>query len=135
MQFRIYPQLPASDLARAQAWYSEKLGLDPVEPGEELFYDTGTAQFGIYPSDNAGTNKATAARLVVDDFDSVRAELLSRGLSSRIMTSVRISELWTGSFIRPTERRLLGSRTLRATSLPSDHPSERATAQMRRGFG
>lgn len=80
MQFRIYPQLPASDLARAQAWYSDKLGLDPVEPGEELFYDTGTAQFGIYPSDNAGTNKATAARLVVDDFDAVRAELVSRGV-------------------------------------------------------
>ena len=80
MRFRMYPQLPASDLARAQAWYLEKLGLEPTEPGDELFYDTGTAQFGIYPSDHAGTNKATAVRLVVDDFDAARAELLSRGV-------------------------------------------------------
>ncbi|MGH8957217.1 MAG: VOC family protein [Acidimicrobiia bacterium] len=80
MEFRMYPQLPASDLARAEAWYSEKLGVEPTEPGDELFYDTGTAQFGIYPSDNAGTNKATAVRLVVEDFDAARAELLTRGV-------------------------------------------------------
>ena len=80
MQFRMYPQLPASDLDRAQAWYSQKLGLEPTAPGDQLFYDTGTAQFRVYPSDNAGTNKATAVRLVVDDFETVRAELLSRGV-------------------------------------------------------
>ena len=76
----MYPQLPASDLARAQAWYAEKLGLEPVEPGDELFYNTGTAAFQVYPSENAGTNKATAVRLVVDDFDSARKELLARGV-------------------------------------------------------
>ncbi len=80
MQFRIYPQLPAADIDRARAWYSEKLGLEPVEDGDELFYDTGTAQFGVYPSDNAGTNKATYARLVVADFEAVRKEMLERGV-------------------------------------------------------
>jgi len=80
MKFRMYPQLPASDLARAQAWYSETLGVEPTEPGDELFYDTGTAQFGIYQSDNAGTNRATAVRLVVEDFDAVRADLHNRAL-------------------------------------------------------
>lgn len=80
MEFRIYPQLPASDIARARAWYSERLGLEPVEDGDELFYDTGTAQFGVYPSENAGTNQATYARLVVADFDAARSELLSRGV-------------------------------------------------------
>lgn len=80
MEFRIYPQLPASDIVRARAWYSEKLGLEPVEEGDELFYDTGTAQFGVYPSENAGTNQATYARLVVADFDAARSELLSRGV-------------------------------------------------------
>lgn len=80
MEFRIYPQLPASDIDRARLWYSEKLGLEPIEDGEELFYDTGSAQFGVYPSANAGTNQATYARLVVTDFDSARAELLSRGV-------------------------------------------------------
>ena len=80
MEFRIYPQLPASDLARARTWYSEKLGLEPVEDGDELFYDTGAAAFGVYPSDHAGTNHATYARLVVADFDTARAEMLSRGV-------------------------------------------------------
>lgn len=39
------------------------------------------AAFGIYPSDNAGTNKATYARFVVTDFDAARCELLSRGVA------------------------------------------------------
>jgi hypothetical protein len=34
----------------------------------------------MYQSDNAGTNKATAARLVVSDFDTTRTELLSKGV-------------------------------------------------------
>jgi catechol 2,3-dioxygenase-like lactoylglutathione lyase family enzyme len=80
MEFRMYPQLPAADIDRARTWYSEKLGLEPVEDGDELFYDTGSAAFGVYPSDNAGTNKATYARLVVVDFDTARWELLSRGV-------------------------------------------------------
>ncbi|MET0567243.1 MAG: VOC family protein [Acidimicrobiia bacterium] len=52
-----------------------------MEDGDELFYDTGMAAFGIYPSDNAGTNKATYARFVVTDFDAARCELLSRGVA------------------------------------------------------
>jgi hypothetical protein len=52
---------------------------DPIDAETELFYDTGTARFGIYRSDHAGQNRATAARLVVPDFDAARAELLSRG--------------------------------------------------------
>jgi len=34
----------------------------------------------VYPSDHAGSNKATYARLVVADFDAARGELLSRGV-------------------------------------------------------
>jgi len=80
MEFRMYTQLPAADIDRARAWYAEKFGLEPVEDGDELIYDTGTAAFGVYPSDHAGSNKATYARLVVADFDAARGELLSRGV-------------------------------------------------------
>ncbi|MGH8945496.1 MAG: VOC family protein [Acidimicrobiia bacterium] len=92
MDFIIYPELPASDINRAARWYREKLGLEPVlhgnepiEPGtthfeSELLYDTGKAKFGVYESWTAGRNEATAARLVVDDFDAVFAELRSRGV-------------------------------------------------------
>jgi catechol 2,3-dioxygenase-like lactoylglutathione lyase family enzyme len=82
MEFTLHASLPASDIDRARAWYSEKLGLVPIEsgPGGELRYDTGATQFGVYPSAFAGSNQATAAVLVVGDFDAARAELLSKGV-------------------------------------------------------
>ncbi|MEM8924214.1 MAG: VOC family protein [Actinomycetota bacterium] len=92
MDFTIYPELPASDINRAATWYREKLGLqptrhgnEPVAPGTttfdgELLYDTGTAKFGIYESFTAGRNEATAARMVVDDFDAAFATLTANGV-------------------------------------------------------
>jgi catechol 2,3-dioxygenase-like lactoylglutathione lyase family enzyme len=81
MEFTLKFELAASDLDRARAWYSEKLGLEPVNPDDdELLYRVGGTQFGVYPSENAGTNQATAARLIVADFDAARANLVSRGV-------------------------------------------------------
>jgi len=80
MRFTLKFELAAADLARATAWYSGVLGLEPVLDGEQLVYRVEGAVFGIYASENAGTNKATAARLVVDDFDVARAELISKGV-------------------------------------------------------
>lgn len=93
MRFTIHPELPAIDIARAHAWYADKLGLEPVtvggepyrvgdaiDPNTELLYETATARFGVYRSDHAGRNLATAARLVVDDFGAAFSELRSRGV-------------------------------------------------------
>ena len=93
MRFTIHPELAASNVARARAWYSKILGVepvtangepvgpdDPIEPGSELLYDTGSARFGVYESRFAGSNQATAARLVVSDFDAAFAELTSKGV-------------------------------------------------------
>ncbi|MEL7210761.1 MAG: hypothetical protein AAGK32_21410, partial [Actinomycetota bacterium] len=91
-RFTMHPELPASDINRAATWYREKLGLqptrhgiEPVQPGStsfdsELLYETGRARFGVYESPSAGNNDATAARIVVDDFAAVRADLLARGV-------------------------------------------------------
>lgn len=82
MEFTLKFELAASDVERAKAWYSEILGIEPLDPdADELVYRAGGALFGLYPSDNAGTNKATAARLIVADFDAARADLLSRGVA------------------------------------------------------
>ncbi len=93
MDFIIYPELPANDITRAAAWYREKLGLEPklhgnepvaagtTEFDSELLYDTGTARFGVYESFVAGRNEATAARLVVTDFDAAHAELAANGVA------------------------------------------------------
>ena len=60
-------------------------GNEPVEVGTthfefELLYDTGTAKFGVYESWTAGRNEATAARMVVTDFDAAFAELKANGV-------------------------------------------------------
>jgi catechol 2,3-dioxygenase-like lactoylglutathione lyase family enzyme len=82
MRFTLKFELAAADLARARAWYSEVLGLEPVDPdADALVYRAGETVFGIYPSENAGTNKGTSVRLVVEDFDATRAELLSNGVA------------------------------------------------------
>jgi len=82
MNFTLQAALPASDIDRAKAWYSEKLGLDPIEsgPGGELRYEAGGTGFGLYQSAFAGTNQATAAMLIVNEFDSEFEGLRSRGV-------------------------------------------------------
>lgn len=82
MEFTIKFEIAASDVERARSWYSSILGLEPVNPDEdeELLYRAGGTQFGIYESENAGTNKATTMRFVVSDFNAVRAELLDKGV-------------------------------------------------------
>jgi catechol 2,3-dioxygenase-like lactoylglutathione lyase family enzyme len=75
--------LPASDLERAKTWYSEKLGLEPVEEDEYggAHYEAGGAQFIVFLSPFAGTNQATAAGFNVDNFDEVVDQLRSRGVT------------------------------------------------------
>lgn len=94
MDIIIYPELTASDIARAKSWYAEKLGLEPVRHGgepiqggeepasydSELLYEVGGARFGVYPSDHAGKNQATAMRIVVSDVDGYRSLLLANGV-------------------------------------------------------
>lgn len=78
----MHPVLPASDLERAKRWYSEKLGLDPVKEDEYggAEYETGGGRFLVYLSEFAGTNKATAAGFLVENFDEAVAGLRSSGV-------------------------------------------------------
>ena len=82
MNAPMFATLPAADMARAKEWYRDKLDLKPVEeaPMGEATYETGGARFLLYPSPNAGTNQATAAGFMVDDFDATVAELRSNGV-------------------------------------------------------
>ena len=76
--------LPASDIERAKTFYRDKLGLKPIEDNDEgggVMYETGGARFLVYPSEFAGTNKATAAAWEVDDLDGAVNELKGRGVS------------------------------------------------------
>ena len=75
--------LPASDLERAKRWYSEKLGLEPMEEDEYggAHYETGGAHFMVFLSPFAGTNQATAAGFNVENFDEVVDQLRSKGVA------------------------------------------------------
>jgi catechol 2,3-dioxygenase-like lactoylglutathione lyase family enzyme len=74
-------RLPAQDLDRARAFYSEKLGLEPVEerPGG-LHYRCGNCYFSVFQSTGRASGDHTQMAFEVDDLESVIAELRKRGV-------------------------------------------------------
>ncbi len=74
--------LPASDMERAKAFYSEVFGFEPTDerPDGSATYDVSGATFLIYPSEFAGTNKATAAGFETEDIDATVAALRAKGV-------------------------------------------------------
>ena len=74
-------RLPAQDLDRARRWYSERLGLDPVEerPGG-LRYRCGPTYFVVFQSTGRSSGESTQMAWEVDDIDAVVVDLESRGV-------------------------------------------------------
>jgi catechol 2,3-dioxygenase-like lactoylglutathione lyase family enzyme len=75
--------LAVSDIDRARAFYADTLGFPVLQesPGGIAFQaGKGTAIF-VYPSQFAGTNKATSVSFNVEDFDATIADLRSRGVT------------------------------------------------------
>jgi len=74
-------RLPARDLDRARRWYSDKLGLDPVEerPGG-LRYRCGTTYFVVFQSTGRASGESTQMAWEVDDIEAVVADLVARGV-------------------------------------------------------
>ena len=74
-------RLPAQDLDRARAFYSEKLGLEPVDerPGG-LLYRCGSCEFALFGSAGASPGTFTQMGWTVQDLEAVVAELRGRGV-------------------------------------------------------
>ena len=74
-------RLPAEDLDRARRWYSDKLGLDPVEerPGG-LRYNCGGTYFVVFQSTGKASGASTQMAWEVDDIETTVADLKSRGV-------------------------------------------------------
>jgi catechol 2,3-dioxygenase-like lactoylglutathione lyase family enzyme len=74
--------LPAHDGARAQRWYKEKLGLEPLmDLGVAgLLYSTGGTQWLIYQTPSAGTGKHTLGGWAVEDLEREMQELRGKGV-------------------------------------------------------
>ncbi|HEY7281164.1 MAG TPA: VOC family protein [Actinomycetota bacterium] len=73
--------LPVADLNRAKGFYEGTLGLSSVmeDPGG-ILYSAGSAHVFVYPSEFAGSNRATAATFVVADTEAAVEELRGKGV-------------------------------------------------------
>jgi catechol 2,3-dioxygenase-like lactoylglutathione lyase family enzyme len=78
---RVATRLPAQDLERARAFYSEKLGLDPVELREGgLRYVGGGGEFALFESAGAASGDHTQMGWEVDDIEATVRDLRARGV-------------------------------------------------------
>lgn len=79
---RMYAYIPATDVARARAFYEQRVGLKPARElagGVSYEFADGTACF-LYPTPNAGTSAASQAFWDVADLEAEMAELKARGV-------------------------------------------------------
>ena len=74
--------IPVRDVERAQSFYKDTLGLPQTDAkAGAATYSSGGVRLLVYESDQAGTNKATAATWAVADVDAVVAELKKKGVA------------------------------------------------------
>ena len=75
--------LAVSDIDRARKFYAETLGFSVTQesPGGILFQSGKGTAFFVYPSQFAGTNKATGMSINVSDFEATVADLRKRGIT------------------------------------------------------
>ena len=80
--YRAYATLPVQDLARARAFYEEKLGLKPTdERPDGLVYELGEGdRFLLFPSSGQSNGSHTQFGWQVDDLENVVSQLRSNGL-------------------------------------------------------
>lgn len=82
-EFPIHATAAASDLERARAWYSERLGLTPerVDQGGVWYRFAGDTWLYLYATPSAGTAQNTIAGWTVSGIEAVMAGLRARGVT------------------------------------------------------
>lgn len=78
----VHVTIPVKDVAVAQEFYEQKLGLKKVTeyPGGVL-YSSGTSHIYVYESRNAGTNQGTTASWKTDNPEEAVDELKGKGIT------------------------------------------------------
>ena len=83
--YRLNASIAVTDMARAEEFYEEKLGLSAVRTGADgskVYASGGDASLHVYPSpDHAGGSTATLATWYVDDVEQIVDELTSKGVT------------------------------------------------------
>jgi|ERR671925_550599 predicted enzyme related to lactoylglutathione lyase len=83
MQARAAATLPAQDLVRAKAWYSEKFGLKPsgFDPlGGAIYELSGGTGFLLFQSSGQPSGTHTQMSIEVQEFDTTFRDLKARGV-------------------------------------------------------
>lgn len=77
----VCPCLAVKDMDKATKFYGETLGLETASesPGG-TFFKSGNSGVFVYPSQYAGSNKATAAAWQVDDVEGAVEDLKDKGV-------------------------------------------------------
>jgi catechol 2,3-dioxygenase-like lactoylglutathione lyase family enzyme len=74
--------LAVKDMDAAKKFYGETLGLEAtMETPGGIFYKSGKSGVFVYPSEFAGSNKATAAAWTIDDVEGAVADLKAKGVT------------------------------------------------------
>lgn len=80
-----YAVLPASDLARAQSFWHDAFGVDPVDDGFEeadaVMFEFGGTRVLVYETQFAGTAQNTALGIDSDDIERDMADLKAKGVT------------------------------------------------------
>ncbi|MEU9044255.1 MULTISPECIES: VOC family protein [unclassified Kitasatospora] len=79
---QVLAMIPAADLARARAFYTDTLGLKLVEETpEDLTFESGGTRFGMYETPSGGQAAHTLASFKVADLDGEVSALRARGIT------------------------------------------------------
>jgi catechol 2,3-dioxygenase-like lactoylglutathione lyase family enzyme len=81
-QFATYTVLPVSDMARARAFYHDKLGFDPTaeKPGMLVYSGPSGSTFELYETTAAGTAQNTQMGWLTSDLKAEMKEMRSHGV-------------------------------------------------------
>jgi predicted enzyme related to lactoylglutathione lyase len=84
---RVEANIPAGDIERAKAFYTDKLGLTPAAepfPGYVRYETTGGTAFNIYQTEYAGRAGHTIAQIHVQDVEKEVEGLKARGVAFEV---------------------------------------------------
>lgn len=82
----VHATIATADIGRARAFYEGTLGLavETEDAAGGILYRSGSSRLYLYPSAYAGHAQHTLASWVVDDLDSIVAELAGKGVSFEV---------------------------------------------------
>ncbi len=117
-ELRVHSTIPASDMARARAWYAEKLGFEPILdlPSGMMYEAVEGTRFVVFPSPNAGQAPQTCMGFATSDIEREVRDLKTRGVTFeeydlpnfKTVDSIMSTGLTRSAWFRDSEGNILG---------------------------